>query len=114
MLGGSVGDVSYGDLKRSYEESVVPIAALDNDGSSYPRPKTMEELMREREQVENEAAEFLQDKSIHQAEMDRQRDQQRISADARMHALMQEEREALDAHQRWLASSLRITDGRPN
>lgn len=114
LLGGSVGDVSYGDLKRSYEESVVPIAALDTDDSMYPRPKTMEELMREREQVENEAAAFLQDKSIHQAEMDRQRDQQRISADARMHALMQEERQALDAHERWLASSLRITDGRPN
>lgn len=114
LLGGSVGDMFYGDLKRSYEESVVPIAALDGGDSMYSRPKTMEELMREREQVVNEAAAFLQDKSIHQTEMDRQRDQQRISADARMHALMQEEREALDAHQKWLASSLRLTDGRAN
>jgi len=114
LLGGSVGDVSYGDLKRSYEESVVPIAGFEDGDSQYSRPKTMKELMREREQVENEAAAFLQDKTIHQAEMDRQRDQQRISADARMHMLMQEEREVLDAHQRWLASSLRLTDGRPN
>lgn len=113
LLGGSVGDVSYGDLKRSYEESVVPIAGLDGD-SQYPRPKTMEELMQEREQVENEAVTFLQDKSIHQAEMDRQRDQQRISADARMHMLMQEEQDILNAHQRWLASSLRLTNGRTN
>ena len=114
LLGGSVGDVSYGDVKRSYEESVVPIAALDGGESMYHRPKTMEELMREREQVESEAAAFLRDKSIHEEEMDRQRNQQRISADARMHALLQEEREVLDAHQRWLASSLRLTDGRTN
>ena len=109
MGGGMVGGIAYGDLKESYEESVVPVAGVDG-GAWGPEYSTMAEL---------EAARVAQDGELDAAwaefdaetEAERERREMRVSTDGRMYALQQQQQEQLEAHNKWRAATLALTGG---
>ena len=108
VAGGMVSDIAYGDLKQSYEESIVPVAEVD--GFVTSKYSSVEELMAARAGMDVAAAEYW--KADERAGEQERRDQEtRISTDARMHSLLQQEQEQRDAHARWQAQALALTGG---
>jgi hypothetical protein len=106
LAGGSVGDIAYGDLKQSYEESVVPVAAVDAGvGREY---STLEELMAARAGLDAATATYW-GSSERALESEQRRQEAQASADARMYALHQEHQKQLDEHARWQAATLALT-----
>lgn len=107
LAGGMVGDVAYGDLKQSYEESVVPVAGLD--GLEPREYSTMNELLQARAGLD-EAAKEHWGSDARVGETERRKREAQASGDARMYALHQQHEEQLAAHTRWKAATLRLTD----
>ncbi len=117
MTGGMVGDIGFGDLKSSYENSIVAVGAIDEmgvNGDSWAPPvaKSIEELQRERAMLDAESAAGWKSFEEERAAFDEaQRKLLRESTDARMYALQQEQHEQMEAHKRWQAANNRLTNG---
>lgn len=106
VAGGMVGDIAYGDLKQSYEESIVPVAEVD--GLVTSKYSSVEELMAARAGIDVAAAEYW--KADERATEREQRElETRMSTDARMHALLQQEQDQREAHARWQANAIALT-----
>jgi hypothetical protein len=118
MTGGMVDDIAFGDLKQSYENSIIPVAEIDGmgvDGGTWapPRAQTLAEMQRERAAMDAESASGWRSYEEEIAAHDEaQRKLLRESTDARMFSLQQEDQGHLDAHQRWRAATLGLTYGR--
>jgi hypothetical protein len=109
VTGGMVGDIAYGDLKQSYEESIVPLVEVD--GFVTPKYSNVEELMEARLGLDVATAEYWK-ADEREGEKERRELHTLMSTDARMHSLLQQEQEQRDAHARWQAQALALTGGR--
>lgn len=118
MTGGMAGDIGYGDLKSSYENSIVAVGEIDEMGVgggtwAPPTAKSIEELQRERAMLDVEsAAGWKSFEEEREAFEEAQKKHLRESTDARMYALQQEQHEQLEAHKRWQAAHSHLTNGR--